>query len=79
MSIADDFSLDRSDWFNTMKLDLACKHIRTQAEVAAERAPLLINSANPETGKVLADAETSLSEALQAVKLANRQFKRRAA
>jgi hypothetical protein len=72
-----EFSLDQSRWYNTMRLGLSCQHIKDEAATIIQRAPHLLQFEHqPETEATLAAAETTLSEALLAVKLAHSQYKK---
>lgn len=74
----DHFTLDHSRWYNTMKLGMSCQHIKDEAATIVQRAPHLLQFEHQaETEATLAAAETTLSEALLAVKLAHSQYKKR--
>jgi hypothetical protein len=75
--MAADFELENSRWYSLMKLGLECRNARTSAEGIIKWAPLLGNfEYEPTAGTELAKAETALSEALLAVKLARKQYEK---
>lgn len=75
--MSDDFSLERSRWWNTMKLGLCCKAIKSNAACVIERAGVLAGfSYDAPTGAALAEAETELTEALLAIKVARESYER---
>ena len=73
--MSNDFDIDQSRWWNTMKVALACKDAKACAETIIDRSRVLQNfSYDAVTGKELADAETNLAAALSAVRVAREQY-----
>ncbi len=75
--MSETFVLEESRWYGLMKLDIDCRNARTAAEGVIKWAPILGKfEYEPTAGTELAKAETALSEALLAVKLARKQYEK---
>ena len=73
--MSDPFKLETSRWYSLMKLGIDCRNAHASAESITKWAPLLAEfEYEPTAGAVLAQSETTLSEALLAVKLARKQY-----
>lgn len=73
-----DFDLDRSRWYSLMKLGLASRYAKNDAADIIKWAGNLGRfEYEPSAGTELAQAETALSEALLAVKLARSEYEKR--
>ena len=74
-----DFDLNKSRWYNTMKVGLATKAIKRDAATVIDRSRILANFEYDATiGKELADAETAATEALFALKTARLEYENNA-
>lgn len=72
-----DFSLEKSRWYQIMMLGNACRHAKNNAELVIKHARLLLPfDYEPVIGTELAQAETALSEALLAVKVARIEYEK---
>lgn len=77
--MSDEFNLDKSRWYNTMMIGQQTKTAKNSAAVIIERTRHLLKyEYDPVIGTELAQAETELSEALLAVKLAREEFQKHA-
>lgn len=75
--MSNDFDLERSRWYNLMKVGLACRSTKTDAETIIKRSRNLGKfEYEPTAGKELADAENALTEALFAVQVARAEYER---
>lgn len=73
-----DFDLNKSKWFNATGVDRASKWLCDSAESLANYARVLSNfDHDAEIAKQIDKAETSLTEALLAVKLAKSGYAKR--
>lgn len=73
--MSNDFDLDKSRWYNLMKLGLASRNAKVDAAAIIERARNLGKyEYEPTAGKELAEAETQLAEALFAVRVAREEY-----
>lgn len=72
-----DFDLEKSRWFNLMKLGNACRSTKADAETIIQRARNLGKfEYEPTAAAELEKAETALTEALFAVKVAREEYRR---
>ncbi len=77
--MSNDFDLNKSRWYNTMKVGLATKAIKRDAATVIDRSRILANFEYDATiGKDLADAETAATEALWALTVARREYEQKA-
>lgn len=75
--MSDDFSLDKSRWYQTMKVGLHGERVKNEAEFLARHSTVLANfSYDGVIGTELANAELALEEALLAVKVARETYER---
>lgn len=72
-----DFKLETSRWYSLMKLGIATRNAKVCAEEIQKWTPVLSNfDYEPCAGTELATAETALTEALLAVKIARASYER---
>lgn len=76
--MSEDFSLEKSKWWNQTGIERASAWVRNDAESMAAYTTTLCNfDHEADVGKSIDEAETALSEALLAVKTAKRTYARR--
>lgn len=70
-----DFDLEKSKWFNATGIERSCSWLRTDAEAVTGYVRALSSfDHDPSISKSIAEAETALSDALLAVKLAKSAY-----
>ncbi len=75
--MSNDFDLDKSRWYNLMKLGMSARNSKVDAASIIERARNLGKfEYEPTAGQLLADAENNLTEALFAVKVAREEYEK---
>lgn len=73
--MSDEFSLDKSAWYNKTGLTRVSKWIKDDTESVTHYAKaLLAHPYDAETDKRICNAETALTEALLAMKLAKNAY-----